>query len=149
MSGFVACVLIFVAAGLLAVSAAMASRAAGREPSGWTSAGMAAMLGLALGFILRVVWITPLGFFPIGLAAMLIADWVRHQRGGEFGSFLVGAGAIWVWAEISAVMNDLSDAAVTTPGWTPIPLAVSLTALILGATLLTWNLGTQSADPPP
>ena len=149
MSGFVACVLIFVAAGLLAVSAAMASRAAGREPSGWTSAGMAGMLGLALGFTLRVVWITPLGFFPIGLAAMLIADWVRHHRGREFGAFLMGAGVFWVWGEISSRMNDLSDAAVTNPGWTPIPLAVSLTALILGATLLTWNLGTQSGDPPP
>src|SRR6266516_6133870 len=125
MSGFVASVLIFVAAGLLAISAAMASRAAGREPPVWTSTGMAAMLGLALGFILRVVWITPLGFFPIGLSAMLTADWVRHQRGRELGGFLAGAGAFWVWGEVASVINDLSDAAVTTPGWTPIPLAIS------------------------
>ena len=80
---------------------------------------------------------------------MLIADWVRHQRGRELGGFLTGAGAIWVWGEVAAVMNDLSDAAVTSPGWTPIPLAVSLAAMILGATLLAWNLGARFGDPPP
>jgi hypothetical protein len=98
MSALVASVLIFVAAGLLALSAAMASQAAGREPPAWTSAGMAAMLGLALGFILQVVWISPLGLFPIGLSALLIADWGRRRKGGELGAFLMGGGAIWVWA---------------------------------------------------
>jgi|SRR6266550_4874645 len=145
--GFVASVLILVAAGLLLVAASMASRASGRAASPWTIAAMAAMFGLAIGFLFRVLWISPLGLFPVALAAMLIADWVHHRRGRELGAFLTGAGALWVWGEVSSVINDLSDEAVTIPGWTPIPLAVSLIALVFGAALLA--LSARSGHRPP
>ena len=100
-------------------------------------AATAAMFGLAVGFLFRVVWISPLGLFPVALAVLVAVDWGRRGRVTELGAFLMGIGAMWTWGEISSVINDLSDDAVTYPGWTPIPLAVSLIALIFGAALVT------------
>jgi hypothetical protein len=97
---------------------------------------MAGMTGTALGFLLYVMWVPPLIVFPIVVAGILVADWLARGDLLLLGSFLVGAGGLWAGLQSLSLINDLGDEAVTTPGWTPIPLALGVALTILGAALV-------------
>ena len=128
--------LLFVAAGLLVIAAASIGRARGHAPSRASSALMAGMTGLGLGFVLYVLLVPPLILFPVAVAGIVVADWLRRRDWLLLGSFLVGAGGLWAVMSGWALVNDLADDAVSTPGWTPIPLALGAAVTIVGAALL-------------
>lgn len=128
--------LLFVAAGLLVIAGASIGRARGHEPSRASSALMAGMTGLGLGFVLYVLFVLPLILFPAAVAGIVVADWLRRRDWLLLGSFLTGAGGLWAVMSGWALVNDLTDAAVSYPGWTPIPLAMGAAATIVGAALL-------------
>lgn len=97
---------------------------------------MAGMTGTALGFLLYVMWVPPLILFPIVVAVIIVADWLARGELVLLGSFLVGAGGLWAGLQGLSLINDLGDEAVTTPGWTPIPLALGVAVTVLGAALV-------------
>lgn len=94
---------------------------------------MAGMTGLGLGFVLYVLFVLPLILFPAAVAGIVVADWLRRRDWLLLGSFLTGAGGLWAVMSGWALVNDLTDAAVSYPGWTPIPLAMGAAATIVGA----------------
>jgi hypothetical protein len=91
---------------------------------------------MALGFLLYVMWVPPLILFPIVVGGTLAADWLARSALLLLGSFLVGAGGLWAVMQGLALINDLSDEAVSIPGWTPVPLALSVAVTILGSALI-------------
>lgn len=97
---------------------------------------MAGMTGVAVGFLLLVMWVAPLILFPLVTAAILLAAWLSRREWLVLGSFLIGAGGLWATMQGLARLNDLADPAVSIPGWTPIPLAVGTAAVIVGAALV-------------
>jgi hypothetical protein len=128
--------LLFVGAGLLVLAGVSIGRTRGSRPSRATAMVMAAMTGVALGFLLRVLLVPPLLLFPLVVAGILVANWVSRREWPMLGSFLIGAGGLWTAMEGLARLNDLADPAVTFPGWTPIPLALAAASVILGVTFL-------------
>jgi hypothetical protein len=128
--------LMFVAAGLLLLAGVSLGRTRGRQPSRTTRALMAGMTGVALGFLLLIMFVAPLILFPIVIAGILVADWLVRRAWLVLGSFLVGAGGLWTAMQGLALINGLADEAVSYPGWTPIPLAVSAAVTLLGAGLV-------------
>jgi hypothetical protein len=128
--------LLFVGAGLLVLAGVSIGRTRGSRPSRATALVMAAMTGVALGFLLRVLLVPPLLLFPLVVAGILVANWVSRREWPMLGSFLIGAGGLWTAMEGLARLNDLADPAITFPGWTPIPLALAAASVILGVTFL-------------
>jgi hypothetical protein len=128
--------LLFGAAGLLVIAGASIGRARGHEPSRASSALMAGMTGLGVGFVLYVLFVLPLILFPAAVAGIVVADWLRRRDWLLLGSFLLGAGGLWAVMQGWALVNDLTDEAVSYPGWTPIPVAMGAVATIVGAALL-------------
>jgi hypothetical protein len=124
--------LLYVAAGLLLLAGVSIGRGRGQQPSRTTEALMAAMTGVALGFLLRLLFAGPLLAFPVVIGGMLIASWINRRARHLVGAFLVGAGGLWAAMDLLALASDLSDPAVSYPGWTPIPLAAGVAAVILG-----------------
>jgi hypothetical protein len=128
--------LLFVGAGLLVLAGVSIGRTRGSRTSRATALVMAAMTGVALGFLLRVLLVPPLLVFPLVVAGILVANWVSRREWPMLGSFLIGAGGLWMAMEGLARLHDLADPAVTFPGWTPIPLALAAASVILGVTFL-------------
>jgi hypothetical protein len=128
--------LLFVAAALLVLAGMSVGRARGQPPSAFSTALLAGMTGIALGFVMYVMWVPPLLLFPVVVAGILMADWLVRGAMVPLGAFLIGAGGLWAAIQSVALVNDLSDEAVSIPGWTPFPLALSFAATILGAALI-------------
>lgn len=127
--------LLFVAGGLLLIAASVAMRAGGRRPAGLPVA-TAAMTGLALGFLSLFLFLIPYVVFPLGISGILVLRWLADGRLTELGAFLVAGAGFWVLEEGAALLNDLSDPAVTYPMWSPIPLALAFGMMVLGTTLI-------------
>ena len=132
----VSLILLVVSAGLVLVAMSYWAGAHGREPDPWLRLAMAGMSGLALGFLAHFLFIVPYVMFPLGFTAILVAHWLSSRRLGELGTFLLAAAAYWMVAELSARLNDLSDPAVSYPGWTPVPVAVAAALVVFGASLI-------------
>ena len=127
--------LLFVAGGLLLIALSCGTRVRGRQIHGLGVA-MAVMTGLALGFLSLFLFLFPFVVFPLGIAGILIARWLAAGRLTELGAFLVAAAGFWVLEEAAALINDLNDPAVTSPAWSPIPLALATGLMVFGATLI-------------
>ena len=128
--------LLLVAAGLLVVLGVNLGRARGRSPSARDTTLMAGMTGVAIGFLVVFLSASPLALGPVAIAGVLVAVWWRRGQVALIGAFLVGGGLLVALMNGMWLVNDLSDPAVSYPGWTPIPLAVGVAAAIMGATLL-------------
>ncbi len=128
--------LLVVAAGLMLVAASYVTRQRGAEAGTGVRIGMAAMTGLALSFLIRVLVVLPLVVFPMAMTGILVASWLSRGRLDELGAFLVAGGGLWALDEVYARLNDVSDPAVIYPGWTPIPLALAVALTVLGGALI-------------
>jgi hypothetical protein len=128
--------LLFTAAGLLLILGIRIGRWRGSQPGIRETALMAAMTGVAIGFLVLVLPVVPLLIFPMVIGGILVATWLAERRWTELGAFLLGGGLLWCATETLSLMNDLGDPAVTRPAWTPIPFAMAAAAVILGATLV-------------
>jgi hypothetical protein len=140
MHGFASAALLLVAAGLLVLVLVGARGRCGRPPSSEQGLAMALMTGLATGYLALVSLGHPLMFFPLGVAAVLVVSWLRVARLADAGSLLLGWGALWTTMFAWQLLNDLSDPAVSYPGWTPYPLAAGAAMVILGLALLLGSL---------
>ncbi|MDQ2673666.1 MAG: hypothetical protein M3Y40_03345 [Chloroflexota bacterium] len=129
-------VLLFVAAGLLLILGIRIGRSRGAEASARDAALMAAMTGVAIGFLVLVLPVFPLLIFPMVIGAILVATWLAERRWLELGTFLVAGGLLWCATETLSLINDLGDPAVYRPAWTPIPFGMAIAAVILGASLV-------------
>jgi hypothetical protein len=136
MDGTVALILLLVALALLLLGASALRRRSGRAPSSPQSIAMALMTGLALGFLALVFLGHPFMLFPLAIGAVLLAGWIRPMRPALIGGLLLGFGLMWTAMFGWQRLNDLSDAAVTIPGWTPYPLAVGVSLTVMGVVLL-------------
>jgi hypothetical protein len=139
-----AVLLLFVAAGLLLLAGVATGRLRGARPRSRDLAVMAGMTGVATAFLFIAMPVAPLIIFPMVIAGVLLASWLADRRVLQLGAFLVGAGGYIVTAEALGRANDLADPAVTTPGWTPVPLAIAVVALVLGSALVAGALRTRS-----
>jgi hypothetical protein len=128
--------LLFVAAGLLIVLGTGLGRARGRSPSARDTSLMAGMTGLAIGFLVVFLSASALAFGPIGIAVVLVAAWWRRGQTGLIGAFLLGGGVLVAFMNGMWLLNDLSDPAVSYPGWMPGMLAGAIAAVILGASFV-------------
>jgi hypothetical protein len=136
VNGTASILLLFVAAGLLILAGAGVGRARGRALSRSDAALMAGMTGVTIGFLGMLLSASMLLLGPIAIAAVLLATWASRGRTELVGAFLAGAGLIVAGMQAWAFLNDVSDRAVSIPGWTPVPLATGAAVAILGATLL-------------
>lgn len=136
MNGTVSITLLFVAAGLLLLAGIGIGRWRGRSPSAGETALMAAMTGVAVMFLFVVMPVIPLVVLPFVVAGMLVTKWIQDRAWRPLGAFLVGGGSLLFAMQALRRANDLADAAVTIPGWSPIPMAVGAALAIVGATLL-------------
>jgi hypothetical protein len=127
--------LLFVAAGLLLVLGNGLGRARGQPVSSQDTALMAGMTGVAVGFLSQFLWASPLALGPMAIAAILATIWWRRGQVALVGALLVGGGLIVAAMQGLALLNDLSDPAVTIPGWTPVPLAIGVALVIVGTSL--------------
>ena len=127
--------LLFVAAGLLVLAGAGLGRARGGAVRSSDTALMAVMTGIAVAFLLLVMPVLPLALFPASIATILLVRWTVDRRWMPIGAFLVGAGGLIVVSQVLARINDLADDAVSIPGWSPLPLAIGVAAVIVGVTL--------------
>ena len=136
MNDIASLLLLFVAAGLLIVLGVGLGRERGRQPSARDTALMAGMTGIAIGFLVIFLSASPLALGPIAIAAVLVVCWWRRSQVALIGAFLVGGGVMVAFMNAMWLLNDLGDPAVTIPGWTPIPLASAVAAVIVGASML-------------
>jgi hypothetical protein len=136
LNGSAAVILLLMALALLALAVAALRRRAERRPSAPESLAMSSMTGLALGFLALVFLGHPFMLLPLGIAGVLLANWLRPMRPALIGALLVGFGALWTVMFGWQRLNDLSDAAVVIPGWTPYPLAVGVGLTVFGLVLL-------------
>jgi hypothetical protein len=146
MDGTVALILLLVALALLLLGASALRRRSGRAPSSPQSIAMALMTGLALGFLALVFLGHPFMLFPLAIGAVLLAGWIRPMRLALIGALLLGFGLLWTAIFGWQRLNDLSDAAVSYPGWTPYPLAAGVAFTVLGVALLLFS-PRASAEP--
>ena len=135
MNGFLSFLLLLIAASLLLISAAAIARRSGREESPAELAAMALMSGLAMGFLSYFLLASMLAAFPIALAGVLVMSWLRRGATLQPSAFFSGFGGLWTFLFGWQRWNDLSDPAVTYPGWTVYPLALGVALLVLGAVL--------------
>jgi hypothetical protein len=136
VNGVASLLLLFVAVGLLVLAGVSIGRTRGREPSERDAALMAAMVGAASAFLLMILLVTPLVVLPGLVIGVLVTDWVRGGRLLHLGAFCFGGGLLVATMQTLTVLNDLSDPAVSVPGWTPIPLAASVAITVVGVALL-------------
>ena len=136
MNGFASAALLLVALGLLVLVLVASRRRSGRLPSPEHGLAMALMTGLATGFLALVFLGHPFMLFPLGVAAVLVVSWLREVRLADAGALLLGWGALWTAMFAWQLLNDLSDPAVSYPGWTPYPLAAGAALTVLGIVLL-------------
>lgn len=128
--------LLFVAAALLLLAGMAIGRSRGRAPGRAIAGVMAAMTGLGTGFLGLVMPVVPLIAFPLSLAAILVVTWVLRREWHLLAWFLIGTGGFWALSQGLVLVNDVSDPAVTIPGWSPVPLALGVSAVILGITVI-------------
>jgi Ca2+/Na+ antiporter len=128
--------LLFVASALLLLAGTAIGRSRGRAPGRAIAGVMAAMTGLGTGFLALVMPVVPLIAFPVSVAAILVVAWVLRRDWHLIGWFLIGVGGFWALSQALVVANDLSDPAVTIPGWSPVPFALGISATILGLTVI-------------
>jgi hypothetical protein len=131
--------LLFVALGLLLLAAAALRPRSAAAPRTTQTFAMALMTGLALGFLALVFFGHPYMLLPMGIGGVLLASWLRPPQPRAMGALLVGFGVLWTAMLGWSLINDLSDPAVSAPGWTPQPLAAGVGLLVLGLVL---TLGT-------
>ena len=91
-------------------------------------------------------FVFPLILFPAAVGGIVVADWLRRRDWLLLGSFLVGAGGLWAVMSGWALVNDMADAAVSTPGWTPIPLALGAAATRLLELRYYWRVARTPPD---
>lgn len=140
MNGYLAFLLLLVAAGLLVLAA------------GWSATGHAEwrrnaeakvlLFGLAIGYLTYFLIGTVLVFFPLAIAAVAMTARTRSAL-PDAGTFLVACAGSWVVFLGLRHWNDLADPAVTQPGWTPYPLALAAALTVLGLVL---RFGARRAD---
>ena len=128
--------LLFVAAGLLVVIGVGLGRERGRQPSSHDTALMAAMTGIALGFLGLFLSASPMAIGPVAIGGVLVATWWRRGQTALVGAFLIGSGALVAGMQALTLINDLADPAVSIPGWTPVPLALGVVVALLGTALV-------------
>lgn len=97
---------------------------------------MAAMTGVAIGFLVLVLPVFPLLVLPLVVGGVLVGAWLADRRWLELGALLLGGGLLRSATETLSLVNDLGDPAVTRPAWTPIPFGMAVAAVILGTTLI-------------
>ena len=136
MNGIASILLLFVAAGLLLLAGIGIGRWRGRPPSAGETALMAAMTGVAVTFLVIVMPVIPIVIFPFVVAGVLVTHWIREGSWRPLGAFLAGGGSLLFAMQATARANDLADAAVSIPGWSPIPMAVGAALAVVAATLL-------------
>lgn len=137
--------LLFVAVGLLLLAGVAIGRSGGRAPGRASAGVMAAMTGLATGFLALVMAVIPLIAFPLVMGTILLGAWTQRREWHLVGWFLIGAGSFSALSQALVLANDLSDRAVTIPGWSPVPLALGVAGAILGLTILAVE-GLQSSS---
>ena len=128
--------LLLVAAGLLIVLGVGLGRERGRQPSARDTALMAGMTGIAIGFLVMFLSGSPLAVGPIAIAGVLVAAWWRRAQTALVGAFLVGGGGLVALMSGMWLLNALGDPAVSYPGWTPVPLALGVAAVIFGTSIV-------------
>jgi hypothetical protein len=128
--------LLFTAAGLLLILGVRIGRGRGHEASARDTGLMAAMTGVAIGFLVLVLPVFPLLIFPMVIGGILVATWLVERRWLELGTFLLGGGLLWCGTETLSLLNDLGDPSVTRPAWTPIPFGLAVAAVVVGAALV-------------
>ncbi len=136
MNGVASILLLVVAAGLLILLGAGVGREGGRQPPPRDTALMAGMTGVAIGFLVIFLFASPMVLAPTAIAGILVAAWSRRGQWQLVGAFLVGGGLLVAVMNAMWLVSDLRDPAVHLPGWTPIPLALSVAFVVLGFSLV-------------
>ena len=138
--------LLFVAAGVLVLLGVGFARSRGRQPSARDTAVMAGMTGMASAFLLTIfLGAGPLMLLAAGAICLLIAAWIRSRQWTPLGALLIGGGLLLAAMHAFQLVNDLLDPAVTIPGWTPVPLALGVAALVLGTSVVLANRSAREA----
>ncbi|MEO8252156.1 MAG: hypothetical protein ABI578_06745 [Chloroflexota bacterium] len=135
MNGFLAFLLLLIAASLLLISGVAIKRRSGREESAGELAVMALMSGVAMGYLSYFLLGSAMAAFPIALAGVLVASWLHRAETLQTSAFCIGFGGLWTFFFGWQRWNDLSDPAVSYPGWTVYPLALGVALLVLGVVL--------------
>lgn len=102
----------------------------------WWKLGVIALIGVATAWLWIRLGLYGLGL-PIGFAALIplgvLGAWYTRSRQIVDVGVLVGAFALaWSAFEVWTWLNAAGDPAVSIPDWTPIPLAASVTLLLIG-----------------
>lgn len=124
------------ALGLLLLGWITLARLRGRDASRLQLEAAAALTGVTLAFVVLLTPVMPFVAFALVVGATLAVAWAVRGEWASVGWFLMGAGDFWLLYEAWAGLNDFLDAAVSRPGWSPLPLAVALVAGAAGATLI-------------
>lgn len=127
-------VLALVAIGLLLGGWFTIARLSGRDPSRLEA--VAVLAGVTLALVVRLTPVMPFVAFSLVVGAALAGAWGLRGEWASVGWFLMGAGDFWLLYELWAGLNDLGDAAVSRPGWSPLPLVIALFASSAGAALI-------------
>ncbi len=105
-------------------------------------AALAAMTGVGAASLKLMRPILPYVLVPVTVSAHLGSGWIARRQWLPLGFYLVGAAGFWLSWEAWLAWNDLTDQAVSRPGWSPVPLAVALAVALVGAGVLGASLWT-------
>lgn len=117
-------------------------RAYGQVVTYWAKARRWAVL-LAIGSLAAWLWIR-LGLYGFGLAVGIVVvlpvlylawRYVRSERRLDAGRVLGSFAGVWATFEAARWLNAASDAAVSIPGWSPVPLATAVGLLIVSVAI--------------
>jgi hypothetical protein len=78
----------------------------------------------------------PVGLVTVIPSVMLGLIYARTRRIADLGVLLGAFAAVWAAHETWTWVNDLSDPAVSIPGWTPVPLAAAIALLVVAVSIM-------------
>jgi len=96
---------------------------------------MAAMTGIGAASLTLIFPVLPYVVVSVAVTAYLGSGWIARSHLVPLGCYLLGAAGFWLTWEALAAWNDLTDAAVSRPGWSPLPAAIALVVAVMGATV--------------
>jgi len=99
-------------------------------------AALAAMTGVGAASLTLMLPILPYVLVPVTVSAHLGSGWIARRQWLPLGCYLLGAAGFWLSWEAWLAWNDLTDQAVSRPGWSPLPAAIALVVAVMGATVL-------------
>jgi len=97
---------------------------------------LATVTGIGTASLTLMLPVLPYVVVPVAVTAYLASRFIARRRWLPLGCHLIGAGTFWLAWEAWSAWNDLTDTAVSRPGWSPLPLGIAAVFAVLGATLL-------------